>query len=142
MQTTMHLLEKALAQHPAPYWTKKLNLARTTLATAKVREHLSPAIAGALAEELGEEADKWIVIAALESERDSACKSRMMRRFLGAAALAGAALAPVGAASAATVFEAPASSAVYYVKSLARKLRARVAARKLIGVNAPCMSPA
>lgn len=67
MQTTMHLLEKALAQHPAPYWTKKLNLARTTLATAKVREHLSPAIAGALAEELGEEADKWIVIAALEA---------------------------------------------------------------------------
>lgn len=110
MQTTMHLLEKALAQHPAPYWTKKLNLARTTLATAKVREHLSPAIAGALAEELGEKADKWIVIAALESERDSACKSRMMRKFLGAAAIAGAALAPVGAASAATVFNYSADS--------------------------------
>lgn len=81
MQTTMHLLEKALSKQPAPYWTKKLNLARTTLATAKVREHLSPAIAGALAEELGENFEKWIVIAALESERDSACKTRMVRKI-------------------------------------------------------------
>lgn len=139
---TMQLLDKALEFQPAPYWHKKLNLSRNALHNARIRGHVSPAIAGALAEELGEEAEKWIVIAALESERDSACKSRMVRKFLGAAALAGAALAPVGAASAATVFESPASSAVYYVKSLARKLRARVAARKLICINVPCMSPA
>ena len=131
---TMQLLDKALELQPAPYWHKKLNLSRNALHNARLRGHVSPAIAGALAEELGEEAEKWIVIAALESERDSACKSRMMRRFIGAAALAGAALAPVGAASN--------SPAVYYVKSLARKLRAKVAARKLIGGNAPCMSPA
>ena len=131
---TMQLLDKALELQPAPYWHKKLNLSRSALHNARLRGHVSPAIAGALAEELGEEAEKWIVIAALESERDSACKSRMMRRFIGAAALAGAALAPVGAASN--------SPAVYYVKSLARKLRAKVAARKLIGGNAPCMSPA
>jgi len=37
METTIELLEQALKQHPAPYWTQRLNLARTTLATAKVR---------------------------------------------------------------------------------------------------------
>ena len=101
---TMQLLDKALEFQPAPYWHKKLNLSRNALHNARLRGHVSPAIAGALAEELGEEAEKWIVIAALESERDSACKSRMVRKFLGAAAIAGAALAPVGTASAATVF--------------------------------------
>lgn len=88
MQSTMNLLEKALKDQPAPYWTQRLNLARTTLATAKVRGHLSPAIAGALADELGEDAQKWMVVAALESERESACKTRMMRKILGRAAMA------------------------------------------------------
>ncbi|MBJ2144314.1 MULTISPECIES: hypothetical protein [Delftia] len=100
MQTTIELLEQALKQHPAPYWTQRLNLARTTLATAKVREHLSPAIAGALAEEMGEDAQKWMVIAALEGERESACKSRMVRRFLVGGALT---LGAVGTAAARAV---------------------------------------
>lgn len=81
MQTTMNLLAEALTSHPAPYWTEKLKLSRTTLNTAKSRGHLSPAIAGALAEELGQDAKNWIVIAALESERDSACKTRMVRKI-------------------------------------------------------------
>ena len=114
---TMQLLDKALEFQPAPYWHKKLNLSRNALHNARLRGHVSPAIAGALAEELGEEAEKWIVIAALESERDSACKSRMVRKFLGAAAIAGAALAPVGAASAATVFNYSADS-LYIMLSL------------------------
>lgn len=80
MQTTKNLLDEALKMHPAPYWTGKLKLARTTLNTAKVRGHLSPAIAGALAEELGQPVKDWIVIAALESERESACKTRMVKR--------------------------------------------------------------
>lgn len=81
MQTTLDLLEKALSIQPAPFWTKKLGLARQTLHTSKSRGHLSPAVAGALAEEMGAEAQQWIVIAALESERDSACKQRMLKRF-------------------------------------------------------------
>jgi hypothetical protein len=80
MQTTMNLLEKALEKEDAPVWTQKLKLSRSALHTAKTRGHLSPAIAGALAEELGQDAQKWIVIAALESERDSACKTRMIKR--------------------------------------------------------------
>ena len=81
----MNLLDTALAQQPAPFWTQRLKLARNTLHTAKVRGHLSPAIAGALAEELGEDAREWIVVAALESERDSACKTRMIKRLTAAA---------------------------------------------------------
>ncbi len=80
MQTTMNLLDAALAQHPAPYWHEKLKLSRNALHSAKHRGNLSPAIAGALAEELGQDVKTWIVVAALESERDSACKTRMMKR--------------------------------------------------------------
>lgn len=81
MQTTMNLLDAALAKEPAPYWSKTLKLSRSALHTAKARGHLSPAIAGALADKLGEDPTRWIVIAALESERDSACKETMLRRF-------------------------------------------------------------
>jgi hypothetical protein len=81
MQNTMNLLDTALAINPAPFWTEKLKLSRGALHTAKARGHLSPAIAGALAEELGQDVRNWIVIAALESERDSACKTHLMERF-------------------------------------------------------------
>lgn len=81
MQSTMNLLEQALQMNPPQYWHKKLNLNRNALHNAQQRGHISPAIAGALAEELGEDPGKWIVIAALESERDSACKTRMLKRL-------------------------------------------------------------
>ena len=88
MQTTMNLLAAALDAQPAARWTEKLQLSSGALSAAKTRGHLSPAIAGALAEELGQDSEKWMVIAALESERDSACKTRMVRKILGRAALA------------------------------------------------------
>jgi len=81
MQTTMTLLDAALAIKPAADWHRDLKLSRNALHTAKQRGNLSPAIAGALAEELGEDVQEWIVRAALESERDSACKERMLKRF-------------------------------------------------------------
>jgi hypothetical protein len=79
MQNTMNLLDSALSQNPAPFWTEKLKLSRGALHTAKTRGHLSPAIAGALAEELGQDSSAWIVVAALESERESSCKDRMIK---------------------------------------------------------------
>ena len=100
MQTTLELLEQALKQRNASEWAAHLRLTPSALRTARTRGHLSPAIAGALAEELGLDAQKWIVIAALESERDSACKSRMVRKFLTGAALAGALMGTTGAATA------------------------------------------
>lgn len=88
MQNTMNLLEAALKEKTAAEWHKKLHLSRNALHTAKLRGHLSPAIAGALAEELGDDVEKWMLIAALESERESACKERMVRRFAQATSVA------------------------------------------------------
>lgn len=79
MKSTLTLLNKAEAQQPIPYWSKKLELARQTLHNSKQRGHLSPAIAFALADELGENPLEWAVIAAAESEKDSACKRRMLK---------------------------------------------------------------
>jgi hypothetical protein len=81
MQNTMNLLEQALSMQPAQYWHEKLNLNRNALHNAKQRGHISPAIAGALAEELGQNVKDWIVVAALESERESACKDRMVEKL-------------------------------------------------------------
>lgn len=87
MQTTMNLLERALKIQPYKYWTQRLNLSRGALHSGKTRGHLSPAIAGALAEEMGESPRDWMVIAALESEKNSACKTRMIERFRHLAAI-------------------------------------------------------
>ena len=81
MRTTMNLLSEAIQIRTIPEWTRALGLSSKALYTAKDRGHLSPAIAGALAEELGKNPSEWIVVAALESERDSACKDRMIKRL-------------------------------------------------------------
>lgn len=81
MQTTMNLLDRALKLKSPPEWARQLGLERTALHTARRREHLSPAVAGAIAEELGEDPREWVFVAAMESERDSACKERMLNRL-------------------------------------------------------------
>ena len=124
MQTTMNLLDAALQLHPAPYWHKKLKLSRSVLHTSKIRGNLSPAIAGALAEELGEPVEKWIVIAALESERESACKSRMVRKFITGAALAGTLMANAGAATATVATHQITESILYIMLSCFFRLSA------------------
>ncbi|WP_288254881.1 hypothetical protein [uncultured Hydrogenophaga sp.] len=79
MQSTMTLLERALEIKTAPEWARELKLHRNALHNAKQREHLSPAIAFTLAEEMGQDAKEWALIAAAESEKDSACKARMLK---------------------------------------------------------------
>lgn len=74
MQTTVELLGAALEKKSAAQWCRELGLNRVALNVAKQREKLSPSIAGALALSLGEPAEKWIVIAALEAERETPCK--------------------------------------------------------------------
>lgn len=81
MKTTMNLLSTAEKVRDLSAWARELGLSKQALYNCKYREHLSPAIAGAMAEHLGEDVDKWIVIAALESEKDSACKTRMVSRM-------------------------------------------------------------
>lgn len=118
MQNTMELLDKALEVHPAPWWHKKLNLSRNALHNARTRGNVSPAIAGALAEELGESVEKWIVIAALESERESACKSRMVRKFITGAALAGTLMGAAGSATAAVATPLITESSLYIMLNM------------------------
>lgn len=119
MQTTMNLLAEAEKVQDLSAWADTLGLSKRTLYTAKYRERLSPAVAGAMAEKLGFDSKEWIVIAALESERESACKSRMVRKFMTGAALAGAMMGAAGSATAAVALEAfTESQSVYYVKSL------------------------
>lgn len=68
-KTTMHLLHQALAQDPnASTWARHLGLSRAALSIARARGRLSPTVAGNLARLLGEDVDKWVVIAALEAE--------------------------------------------------------------------------
>ena len=81
MQTTLNLIEKAEEVKNLSVWARELGLSRQSIHNAKYRGNLSPAIAGALAERLGEPVDQWIVIAALESEKDSACKDLMLKRL-------------------------------------------------------------
>ena len=79
MQNTMELLNKALTVKRASRWSEELNIDISTMAQAKKRGHLSPAIAGILAEKLGENVSQWIVIAALETERESHIKEGLLK---------------------------------------------------------------
>lgn len=83
MQSTMDLLSAAEKKASLSDWTKRLELSKNALYNSREREHLSPAIAGRLAEFLSEDVEKWIMIAALESEKDSACKRHLLKRLNG-----------------------------------------------------------
>lgn len=113
MQTTMNLLAEAEKVQDLSAWANTLGLSKRTLYTAKYREHLSPAVAGEIAEKLGLDPKEWIVIAALESERESACKSRMVRKFLTGAALAGTLMGAAGSATAAVATPLITESSLY-----------------------------
>lgn len=80
MQTTLDLLAEAEDKQDLTQWASELGLSAKALYNAKYRGHLSPAIAGAVAEKLNRDVDRWMVVAALESEKDSACKTRMLKR--------------------------------------------------------------
>lgn len=79
---TMELLDRALSINPSPKsWCDKLQLNRTALNCAKNRGRLSPAIAGGLAIELGENPAQWIAIAALEAEPASPLLDYLKTKF-------------------------------------------------------------
>lgn len=118
MQTTMNLLAEAEKVQDLSAWANALGLSKRTLYTAKYREHLSPAVAGEIAEKLGLDSKEWIVIAALESERDSACKSRMVRKFITGAALAGTLMTSAGTATAAVANLASSDGQVYIMLNM------------------------
>ncbi|MBT2324305.1 hypothetical protein J7E62_18300 [Variovorax paradoxus] len=81
MPTTMDLLDMALEKDNLRAWARRLDLSDEALRTARSRRRLSPVLAGCLAEDLHEDPAKWMLIAVLESERESMCKTRMIQRF-------------------------------------------------------------
>lgn len=87
MHTTMDLFAKAIAKESAANWANRLNITRQTFSNAKKAQRLSPALAGNLAIELGEDAEHWIAVAAIEAEKQSPLldrlkKSQALRRKL------------------------------------------------------------
>lgn len=87
MQTTMDLLEKALAREPdtsSAEWCRRLGVNRTALHVARARGRLTPTTAAGLAILIGENANKWFEIASLESEPDTPMK-RQISQTLAAA---------------------------------------------------------
>lgn len=79
MQKSIQLLEKALQMQPAASWANQLNITRQTFTNAKRAERLSPALAGNLAIELGEDPEHWIAIAAIEAEKNSPLLERLRK---------------------------------------------------------------
>lgn len=79
MKNTMALLEKALNKKTASAWARDLNITPGALTNAKQRGRLSPTLAGNLAINLGENAEHWIAIAAIEAEPASEQLERLKR---------------------------------------------------------------
>ena len=82
MNTTKDLLDRALKMQPARRWCERYNLSDQYLSDSKKRGHLSPALAGNIAIDLGEDAKHWIVVAALENERENEINKRLRKRLL------------------------------------------------------------
>jgi hypothetical protein len=85
MPTTMQLLTKALEFKKAARWCEELHLDPSTISQARKRGKLSPAIAGGMAMQLGENPEHWIAIAAVEAEPDSPLKNMLLKSFTRAA---------------------------------------------------------
>lgn len=79
MHNTMELLSKALDVKRAARWCEEMDLDISTISQAKKRGRLSPTLAGTFAIELGEDAEHWIAIAAIEAEKESPLLERLKR---------------------------------------------------------------
>ena len=78
MHTTMDLLNRANDLLPSDAeWCRRLDIARTTLAVARVRGRLTPTVAGALAEQISEDPKHWIAVAALEAAPEGHLSSHL-----------------------------------------------------------------
>lgn len=83
MLGSLDLMNKALEKQSASDWARKFGITSATFTNAKARGHLSPALAGNLAIELGEDAAEWMAIAAIESEKDSPLVRRLKKSQAG-----------------------------------------------------------
>jgi len=82
MTSTKELLERALNMKPAKYWCDRYYIEQCTISNAKKRGHLSPALAGNFAIDLGENPAHWMAVAAMETERESPMLDRLRASLL------------------------------------------------------------
>jgi hypothetical protein len=81
MQSTLTLLDKALAIAPMPVWAQRLGVHRNALRNARASGHLTPVLAGNLALELQENPEHWIAVAVVEGEKPSPAKDALAKRL-------------------------------------------------------------
>lgn len=81
MPQTIQLLNRALEKQTLSAWARAFDISPSTITNARSRGRLSPTLAGNFAINLGEDATKWIAIAALEAEPESAYKSALLSRL-------------------------------------------------------------
>ncbi len=80
MTKTLDLLDRAVAKFKSERaMSMALGFSPATMNTARSRGHLSPTVAGLIAQELGEDEMFWIALAAVEGERPSAQRDRLAR---------------------------------------------------------------
>jgi hypothetical protein len=80
MRQSIELLQRALEKQTLSAWARDFNVVPSTFTNAKRVGRLSPALAGNLAIELGEDPRDWIAIAAIEAEKDSPLLQRLKAR--------------------------------------------------------------
>lgn len=81
MNQTIELLNKALEKRCASAWAKLYNITPGAFTNAKNAGRLSPVLAGNLAIDLGEDASKWMAIAAIEAERATPLRDRLREKL-------------------------------------------------------------
>ncbi|WP_435477397.1 hypothetical protein [Variovorax sp. GB1P17] len=83
MNPTAALLAAALDRHTQAELARRANIDPSTIASAKIRKHTPPELAGFLAETLDLDVDKWIAVAGLEQGKPSPIKTRLLQRLQG-----------------------------------------------------------
>lgn len=80
MAKTAELLSRALAERTASEWARVFNVVPSHITNARRRGHLSPALAGNFAIEMGESPEQWMLTATLESKQERALLDRLKQR--------------------------------------------------------------
>lgn len=80
MSQSIELLDRALKTKTISDWARTFNVVPSTLTNARRAGRLSPALAGNFAIELGESAEHWIAIAAIEAEKKTPLLERLQSR--------------------------------------------------------------
>lgn len=81
MQQTIDLLTRALSQRQGIEWAAEFGVSQAALSQAKKRGKLSPSLAGAFAEAMGEPVEHWIAIAGLEQDTASGIRARLLKKI-------------------------------------------------------------